>query len=206
MNSDTLYKRIKAMQTELGTDATFRILAEAGALDEYAAESGLTPKGYGGDDGLYAELSDNELHGLLDELSAEKERRGGGSDSSSATVTLLDSSGIATAVKEAMQPYLVQIEALVSNRTKEQVERDRQAASLRDEIQILQDKLKELESGQEQLQNDVNPVGSRSNGHRPSQHNQPLATEKVTSAVKQAAQQPDGIDGVIGDLFGEGGG
>jgi hypothetical protein len=163
------FDRLKAMAGTAGVDATLKAIAEALELEGAAKGLGLTAKGD-------VSLQKADLESLEAQIAAEKERRAK-TPAESETTAEVDgaelASMIGTAVKEAVDGLGDRLEAVLTKRTKEQVETDRQAAAL-------ETKIKELQAQYEDLVNPsraINRAKEQPGGYRPTQQN-PATTQK----------------------------
>ena len=163
--SKKTYERLKAMAAENGVDAVLQAIAGVSELEETAKGLGLRAKEKT-DFGPLAKLSDDDLDELAADIVALKEQRAQQPDKSAPELDMTDlASTITKAIKDGMQETTDQLTALMTNRTKEQVETDRKATELETQIKQLNEELTELKAGPKAAKE------TQANGYRPTRHN-----------------------------------
>jgi hypothetical protein len=195
--SKSTYERLKAMAAQNGVDAVLQAIAGVTELDEQAKGLRLSAKGRGDAAGggvitdPLASLSDADLDALAADIVALKEQReqeatGGGVTMLDANLEL-DMDAFTTAVTKAFQSVITEqtdtLTALLTNRTKEQVETERKAADLQTQIKQLNEQLAELKAGPKATKE------QQSSGFRPTRHN------PATPASAGASSPENGQDG-----------
>ena len=186
------YERLKAMQKVAGVDATLKAIADVMELDSTAKSEGIKAKSF---DLATADL--DELHVMIESEKARREKEATDSTPNLSTAVEFDEEAIKSMVKEAVTDAVAELgdrlEAVVTHRTKEQVESDRKATDL-------ESKIKELQTQYNDLVNPSTAVDRATNhsngGYRPSQQN------PVTAQKEQAGT--DGLATLANDLLGGG--
>lgn len=210
--SKKTYERLKALAAQNGVDAVLQAIAGVADMDERAKGLGLAAKSAGAARGggvitnPLADLSDTDLDALVADIVALKEQR----EAQPETVALeavaeLDVDALAEAMTKAFRTVVTEqtdtLTALLTDRTKEQVEADRKASELEAKIKEMSDELAELQAGPRATK-EQGGAGRAINGYRPTQRNQAV----TPTAQKARAGGPDysAIQDAVAFLNGEG--
>jgi len=196
--SKSTYERLKAMAADNGVDAVLKAIAGVSDLSEQAKGMSLVAKNKGGgvitkDFSALADLTDTDLDQLAADIIALKEQRAAEPEGVQLeAVAELDMEALTAAITKAFrdvsQEQTDRLEALLTSRTKEQVETDRRAAELESQIKKLNNQLAELKAGPKATKE--GPL----NGYRPTRHNpaepgQPATPEQGQNGFEMIAQK-----------------
>lgn len=203
--SKKTYERLKAMAAQNGVDAVLQAIAGVADMDAAAKGLGLAAKSAGAAKQTTAadplgNLSDADLDALAADIVALKERRAAAEDDPEEDAADFDVDALAAAMTKAFRAVVTEqtdtLTALLTDRTKEQVEADRRAADLETKIKEMSDELAELQAGPRATKEQGG--GGRANGYRPT-HRNPARTAQKGGGGNDFSAIQDAVAFLSGD-------